>query len=664
MNEDTLLASAQQHHQAGQIQMAETSYREVLSLNPSNAAALYGLAVLVYQSSRVDEAATLAGQLVTIAPANAQSHHILGTVQKAEGKAEAAIASLEMAAACDPENPLMQSTLGAMYRDQGNYAKAIEHYAAATQLHPGDEVAWSHLANAYWQEQRFEEATEAFRTVTRLMPEQAYAHQNLGYALCQQGEYEAALECYRRTVDLKPAPGVRLQRDILTPVIMESEQQIDEVRERLNRNLDALLQEPLQIFDPVAEIGTTNSFIACHGRDDKALQMKFATLYSKLCPSLSMTAEHCADSSARHSSGIIRVGFLSKFFKNHGIGWASHGVIEQLSRDRFEVVAIFLDPPEDETAQAIARAADEILIIDNNLESARRAIAASHLDILFYQDDGIDPFTYFLSFARLAPVQCASVGHPETTGVPTIDYYVSTELWEPEDGPEYYSEKLIRLKDVASVAYYHKPAMPGTLKPRSHFFLREDEHIYICPQALFKLHPDFDEILGGILRRDPAGKVVLVEGRYPRWSKVLQRRFDRSLPDVADRIQFVPRQHSIDFINLIAISDVMLDTTHFCGFNTALEAFAAGTPVVTLPGRFMRSRHTAAFYTKMNIPECIASDMNDYVEKAVRLGTDPSYRDEISGKITHSSDTIWEETALISEFEHAFETMIAAAENP
>jgi predicted O-linked N-acetylglucosamine transferase (SPINDLY family) len=248
--------------------------------------------------------------------------------------------------------------------------------------------------------------------------------------------------------------------------------------------------------------------------------------------------------------------------------------------------------------------------------------------------------------------------------VPAIDYYISTDQWEPADGQQHYSEKLVCLKNVASVAYYYKPAMPDTLKPRSHFLLNEGEHIYICPQALFKLHPQFDEILGGILRGDPTGKVVLVDGKYPHWSKVLNTRFEQALPDVVDRIQFVPRQHSMDFINLIAISDVMLDTIHFCGFNTTLEAFAAGVPVVTLPGQFMRGRHTAAFYTRMDIPECVAGDMDDYIEKAIRLGTDMTYREEIGTRIKHASEFIWEETAVVREFERAFEIMISAVNRP
>ena len=38
-------------------------------------------------------------------------------------------------------------------------------------------------------------------------------------------------------------------------------------------------------------------------------------------------------------------------------------------------------------------------------------------------------------------------------------------------------------------------------------------HTYVCPQTLCKFHPDFDEVLAGILNGDVLAKIVLLEGR-------------------------------------------------------------------------------------------------------------------------------------------------------
>ncbi|HYQ70495.1 MAG TPA: hypothetical protein VET88_01055, partial [Gammaproteobacteria bacterium] len=289
---------------------------------------------------------------------------------------------------------------------------------------------------------------------------------------------------------------------------------------------------------------------------------------------------------------------------------------------------------------------------------AHECLAREELDILFYQDTGMDAFTFFLAFARLAPVQCTSFGHPVTTGIPSLDYYISTDLWEPPRAREHYSEKLVLLEDVASVAYYYKPSIPPALKPRSYFGLNDHEHIYLCPQTLFKIHPDFDEAVAAILESDPDGRVVFIEGKHAYWSQLLFQRFRSSMPGVVDRISFLPQQRGGDFINLIAVSDVMLDTFHFCGFNTSLEGLAAGVPVVTMPGEFMRSRHTLSFYRKMGFMDCVARDVEGYVARAVKLGTDRQYRNQVSRDIREKQVCLWEEMRTVSEFERIFTEMV------
>ena len=213
----------------------------------------------------------------------------------------------------------------------------------------------------------------------------------------------------------------------------------------------------------------------------------------------------------------------------------------------------------------------------------------------------------------------------------------------------------VRLKNVASVAYYYKPVFTAHLRSRSYFDLPEDCHLYICPQTLFKFHPDFDEVMAGVLRQDADGIVVLIEGKHKSWAQILRRRFRSSIPDVAHRIRFVARQNGADYLNLLRVADVMLDTIHFCGFNTSLEGFSAGLPVVTLPGKYMRSRHTAAFYRKMNYLECIAENLEQYIELAIRLGKDDQYRGKVVSEIESRLHILWEEDEVVSEFEEFFQ---------
>ena len=664
MQTDSILSEARNFHQAGQLQMAETRYRELLQLDPTNTMALYGLSLLAYQARQYGTAEELIKKVIAQVPDDAQPLMTLGTINRAQGNINAAIENYQSALVFSPENPDVLCALGAIYRDQNNYSAATEYYKRTVAIQPGNVIALANLGNALWKEETYDEATEIFRKVVDIKPDSADALNNLGKAYQEQDYFESAIGCFQQAADLSRDAGTLIRLKTALPIILESTDQIDLLRSQLEDNLTSLLQDNLSLQAPDLEINKTNFIMAYHGRDDKRIQEKFARLYEQACPSLCYTAPHCSEPYTPSTDGKIRIGFISRFFKNYSIGRSSQGIIEHLSRSHFHVTVIFPDPPSDEMGHSIAEMADEVMILPNGLDKSRLAIAEKQLDILFYQDIGMDQFTYFLAFSRLARVQCTSFGHPVTTGIPNLDYYISTEDWEPEEGNKHYSEELLCLKGVASVAFYEKHGLPDPLLPRSHFDLDENDHIYICPQSLFKFHPEFDSFLAAILHADSHGQLILIEGKHKNWHENLLRRFHQTMPDVADRITVHPPLHSKEFRNLIAVSDVVLDTIHFGGFNTSLDAFASGTPVVTLPGEFMRGRHTASMYHKMGIEDCIATSEDDYVEIALKLGTNPGHREQIKQRINDASDVLWEEWDVIREFERIFiEAMNACKQN-
>ena len=131
---------------------------------------------------------------------------------------------------------------------------------------------------------------------------------------------------------------------------------------------------------------------------------------------------------------------------------------------------------------------------------------------------------------------------------------------------------------------------------------------------------------------------------------------------VMDRTTILPWLQDGDFINLIAVSDVMLDTTHFSGYTTSLEAFAVGTPVVTLPGEFQRGRHTLGFYKEMGLMDCVAASREEYVDLAVRLGTDTAFRETITGKILARNHVLYEKHNVVTEYERFFLAALKASQ--
>ena len=323
---------------------------------------------------------------------------------------------------------------------------------------------------------------------------------------------------------------------------------------------------------------------------------------------------------------------------------------------------------KDGMAAEFRAAADRYTSVPRSVAKARRIIADQDLDVLIFADVGMDSLTATLAWSRMAPVQCVGWGHPDTTGSPHIDYFLSSDLAEAPDADSHYTEELVRLPLLAT--YFERPNLPvvpasasdGLAESQRHaiadqaalgarFGLNEDRNLYLCPQTLFKFHPDFDPMLAGILQADAQAQIVILEGRVQHWTDRLKRRFEKTLPQGGDGVTFLPAVPREDFLRLLAAADVILDPPHFGGGHTTYEALAVGAPVVTLPGQYFRSRITQAMYHKMGFTDLIVGDPEEFVDTAVRLGTDKSARQQVSRRILDSCQVLFDDAQEVRGLE-------------
>ncbi len=691
----------------GEAEKAVEHIQTALRLQPNFAEAYCSLGIIHNEELRHADAVAAYRAALRIQPEHAEAHCGLGNALASLGNDEEAAHEYHEALCCKPDYPEALSNLGILFDTANKMDEAADCHRRALALNP--ELANVHtlLGNTLARQGKLEQAAESYRQALALAPgdgiriKLAIMLPPILHSHAHIEEVRAGLEknldalsngATSRTLHPLSPRGEAERGDTGKPPMSPSPQPSPimgvgffcedvsppsplggvgrgrggSVREHEGVDRDApstfapkvapfdvRASSPLRLIEPDKEIGNANFFLAYHGLNNRDLQTKLARLYEAACPELLWTAPHCLEKRPR--SGPIKIGFISKFMHNHSIGKTTSGLLAELSRDRFRVYALFIPPVvDDELSRFIRAKADETHILSLSLAAARRKIAELELDILFYQDIGMEVFGYFLAFARLAPVQCVTFGHPDTTGIRNMDYWVSNDLFEPDDAQAHYSEKLFLLHDLGTLAYYYRPKLPSPAKTRADFKLPEDATLYLCPQTLFKFHPDFDAILDGILRADPRARVVLIQAKIPYWVELLKNRFAQTFPELLDRVLFVPQQNSRDFIGLLALADVILDTPHFNGMNTSLEAFSVGTPVVTWPRALQRGRHTYGMYRKMNMDECIAQSADDYVAIAVRLGTDRAFRTEVREKILTRNTVLYEDKRVISEFQRFF----------
>jgi protein O-GlcNAc transferase len=580
-------------------------------------------------------------------PGDPEILHRLGAAAAARGHQADAVRAFAKAAQLKSDWAAPCFGLAAALHALGQEDAAITAYRSALVLEPNHSEAHFQLARLLEKKGHASDAAAHYNAASLHSPDWPEPHLYRGALHEARGEFEDARRAYNRAISLGAPAGFALRRDLQVPIIPVSKASYAEARASYLRALDAHLADPPSIGDPVREAGGNRFFLAYHGLDDRPFQEKQARLMRTACPSLSWTAPHCR--AAAPLGAPRRIGIASRFLHDHSIGRLMVGLLAHLHARKDCRIYLFhaVTPQDDDLRREIEALADSSTILPGDLQGAREAIAGARLDVLFYPDIGMDPVTYFLAQARLAPVQCATWGHPITTGMPTIDYFLSCDAAEPDGAEAHYSEILVRLGGLPFS--YRRPSSPDPLGSRADFDLPEEATIYFLAQNLFKIHPDMDAALAEILRGDPTGLVLLLEGQDRNWGQILRDRFAETIGPDAERIVFRPRQSHENYMRLLALSDVSLDSFPFCGGNTTYQSLAMGTPVVTLPGDYLRGRLSLAIYRHMEMMDCVAADSGDFARIALRLGTDTEFRQTIEKQIEIGNEKIFDDPIFLRD---------------
>lgn len=678
--------------QAGQFDQAIGAYRQGLALNPAHRWACRQLGFLLWRQERLDEAVANLQQAVRLDPTDAGALHLLGVIFSRQGRLQPALDCFAQAARLrpnsareqynwglalwrlgrgdeaelllrralhlQPDYPEVYFNLGAIAQQRSQLQQAADLWQQALTLKPDYADACHNLGLLYLRADQFGRAEEHLRRVVQLQPDNAPASYDLAVTLVQQDDVETAGRFYNQALRRRPQNVLwQLEKDTLCPAIMESTAAIAGWRARYQAGLDRHPPGSIRLNAWLDKLPTTNAFpnwnLNFHGQNERELRLKYARIFSVT------EIEPPPAQKPRHPGGTFRVGFLVTSGHEGIFLSLLGGVINQMTDPELAVQIIC---PPDSVPLIRPKILNErvnFLPLPADMTDAVQIIKAERLDLILHWEVGSDSVNYFLPFFRLAPVQCATWGLSITTGLPQIDYFISSDLLEVADAQAHYSERLVKLATLPT--YFYRPQLPAPLKPRSYFGLPKEEHIYLCSQNLLKVHPDFDPLLAEILRRDPQGNVLFLAGRSRQWQQKLMARFRKVMPAVAGRIRFLPRQSKQDFLNLIAVADVNLDTLHYSGGNTAHEGLAIGTPIVTLPSEFLRGRLTLGRYKKMGVLDCVAASPAEYVEIALRLGLDADYRQYIRRKILQASHTLYQDDEAVVQLVHFFKQAILAA---
>ncbi|WP_229547165.1 tetratricopeptide repeat protein [Nostoc sp. CHAB 5836] len=590
----------------------------------------------------------------------------LGNVFEHQGKLKAALEAYEQALTLKPDYAEAHYNLGNFFLQKGKVDEAVERYQQVLKIKPDHVDVYHKLGHAFKLQWKLDIAVKYYQQAISLNPDYVDAHNNLGHTLYEQGNLDAAIESYQQALRLNPDCasakfGIAIGQ---LPIIYSSFAEIISKRNSYQKALQDLAENynkatPKVLKKALEGVGSVQPFyLAYQGLNDRDLQETYGITIAKIMASCYPQWSQRINIPELKAKEKIRIGFVSRFFYNHS-NWKIpiQGWVENLDRSEFELFGYYTEAQSDRETVKAAKIFDKFSQGTLLLEQWVENIQQDRLHILIFPEFGMDPMTVNLGCLRLAPIQMTSWGHPDTSGLPTIDYYLSSDLMEPENAQEHYTEKLVRLPNLS--IYYTPLAIQPQRLSKEEIGIKNDQIMFWCCQSLYKYLPQHDDVFVRIAQDLGNCKFVFIKyekGNYVL--KVFQQRLSRAFGEYGLNYQdyciFLPRMDTNKFAGTTAIADVFLDSIGWSGCNSTLEAIAHNIPIVTLPGELMRGRHTLAILKMMGIEETIAATKDEYVKIAVRLGQDAGYRQHISQQVSENKYKLYDDLKPVRALEDFF----------
>lgn len=669
--------------------------QKAIELRPDFELARAQLVIALFNSGAIAEATKLCEESISVLPESAELHlYRSGLHERAENKL-AAIASCERALAINPALLAAQQRLSRLlfdterfeqaetsYRSEikltpehfgpyhqlgvvlsrmKRYPEAIEQFKRAISLNPHSGASYFSLGETYAQSDResgecLALAQTNFEKAVEVEPQISAYHCTLGFSHWRSAQRDRAMASFDRAIELDSDNArARWARVMLWAPAFSSKEAAD-TPDRRGFESELSLFEDWWVkseTDGALFVGDLKPFFLSYQEEDNVALLK---QYGRVC---AMAMKRWLDRQKsptfkRPIGKRIRVGIVSADIRLHSVWMALiRGWFRSFDLERFELVVFSLaDQVDPETSWA--RSKSDIFV--GGPKTVAQWVATmreQNCEILLYPAIGLDPMSLKLAAMRLAPIQINSWGHPETSGLPTLDYYLSAECFEPADSQAHYSEKLVLLPGLGN------RAMPLQLTSSDPGFaalnIDLERPILVCAGTPFKYQPEHDHVFAEIARRAPNAQFIFFRPSEAALASLLEARIAKAFEvtglNASDHVRFIRWLNFHEFHCLLRKATVLLDTIGFSGYNTAVQAIECGLPVVTREGRFLRGRLASGILRRMELQELTALTKSEYVDLAVKLATDRNYQAQIRLEIEERRAILLDDTSAMGPFQ-------------
>ncbi|MEQ8628048.1 tetratricopeptide repeat protein [Ekhidna sp.] len=688
-NTKVLFHAARNMKELGLFKEAVALYKKVITLQPDHKQALNNLGNLFQQIYDYDHALGCYEKLIDIDPTFPMAFcNKAGLIQKLGKIAEAEqlyLKTLEL----DPHNSLALYNLGVIENARHNREKAIQFLQQSIQLAPDNHKYLSTYASTLYSNDQKKEGIDILRYLIKQGSRSEEPYLKLGKILMQEFDFDKFLNLM---IPYLEQNKYAWESTFLTGAVLDFTNRHEQAEKfllkvdkhpefalRANMTLQ-LLYSKLGRVDKYEEmLGKVSSllrqFVNSDRQDDEIPVYNLAYYPFDLELASQVTRKY-SDSLTKRIKPLrerlsfryqpkgekIKIGYLSPNFRVHPDAMLAKDLFKYHDKNKFEVYVYSLRKSDDEISNEIRQNVDHFIDLDHlKVEDAAKKINEDGVNILVSLSGYNFGMKMEIPALRPAPVQAIYMGYNETLQSDFFDYAFGDQVTFTEENRKYFSESIAYL----SPSYFLNAEMiPSNKKvTRKEYGLPENAIVFGCLNHPRKLSHWVVNAWFDILKQVPDSVLWL----YHANQKIVESNLKKMAADAGinpDRLVFCGKEYYRDHYKRMKLIDLFVDTPVYNGHTTCLEALWMGIPVLTVQGQSVSSRLCSSFLHSIGMQEMVASNMNEYVTKAVAL-TEASKLDPLKKqfKAARENASLFKIQNLVKRLEIAYERMWQQYEN-
>jgi protein O-GlcNAc transferase len=655
-------------HFAHRSEDALVPFDRAIALHPKFVAALSNRGLALAKLKRFPEALASYDKALAIQPSFGDAHNNRGNALSALMRFDDALASFDKAIAARPDSAEAHCNRGNALVQLARFDDALASFDTAIAVRPHFAEAHRGRGDALANLNRFGDALRSFDRAIEIEPHYVDAWISRTETLFTCNRNDEAVKSAQAAIDIDPENALCRFLSCVCElrILYANEDDVEARRKAYENKLLAICSDyeaghlRTNMIEAIAHCKPF--YLAYQSRNDRDLQTLYGTL---ACRAIGAQFRQSSPPASPEAGEQVRVGFVSSHFYAHS-NWKIpiKGWMSRLDRDRFTIFGYHLGRQRDQETEVAAKLCFRFVHRAMSLEGWRDEILADAPHVLIYPGLLMDELSLQLAGQRLAPVQCNSLGHPETGGLPTLDYFLSSDMMEPPDAAKHYTERLVRLPNLS--IYYEPIELSPVMITRGELGVRPDATVFWCGQSLYKYHPHYDFVFAKIAKL--AGNCQFVFIKHAKEAAVadlFRRRLDSVFSQLglraSDHCLFIESLTTDRYVAAMGACDLFLDSIGWSGFNSTSESLVHNLPVVTFRGPLMRGRHSSAIMDRIGVGETIADSIDEYISIATRLATNSEERRRISLEIDRNKHRVYRDHDCIAGLEDFIENAARGA---